>query len=56
MSGHTATSTITIAAPIEEVWEALVNTTMIKQYRFGSEVVSESLSTQPSFGIQSCKA
>jgi len=41
MKGLVSTTNITIAAPATEVWEALVNPAMIKQYLFGSEVVSD---------------
>ena len=37
----TAKSSITINASIAKVWEALVNPSIIKQYMFGTEVVSD---------------
>jgi uncharacterized protein YndB with AHSA1/START domain len=36
-----ATSSITIAAPVEKVWDALVTPADIKQYMFGTTVVSD---------------
>jgi uncharacterized protein YndB with AHSA1/START domain len=36
-----AKTSISIAAPIEMVWNALVDPKVIKQYMFGTEVVSE---------------
>jgi uncharacterized protein YndB with AHSA1/START domain len=36
-----ARSTIVIAAPAEKVWQALVTPSAIKQYMFGTTVVSE---------------
>jgi uncharacterized protein YndB with AHSA1/START domain len=38
---HVARATITIAAPVAKVWDALVNPTAIKQYMFGTTVVSD---------------
>ncbi len=37
----TATATIIIQAPAAKVWEALTEPALIKQYMFGSDVVSE---------------
>ena len=37
----TAKATITISAPVERVWDALVNPSIIKQYMFGTEVASD---------------
>ena len=39
--GLVSTASTTINAPIEKVWDALVNPAMIKQYMFGTEVVSD---------------
>jgi uncharacterized protein YndB with AHSA1/START domain len=39
--GLVAKASIDISAPIETVWEALITPAMIKQYMFGTEVVSE---------------
>lgn len=39
--GVVARASTTIDAPIAEVWDALVNPTMIKQYMFGTEVTSD---------------
>jgi len=39
--GLIAEATITINAPVERVWDALVNPGIIKQYMFGTEVVSD---------------
>lgn len=36
-----AKSSITINVPIAKVWDALVNPAVIKQYMFGTEVVSD---------------
>jgi uncharacterized protein YndB with AHSA1/START domain len=36
-----ASASITINAPIARVWEALVNPDMIKQYMFGTDVVTD---------------
>lgn len=36
-----ATSAITIKAPASKVWDALINPTIIKQYLFGTTVVSD---------------
>ncbi len=36
-----AKSSITINVPVEKVWEALVTPSIIKQYMFGTEVVSD---------------
>ena len=37
----TANATVTIDAPAARVWDALVNPKTIKQYMFGTDVVSE---------------
>jgi uncharacterized protein YndB with AHSA1/START domain len=39
--GFVAHATTAIKAPVDSVWEALVNPAMIRQYFFGTEVVSE---------------
>ena len=39
--GFIAKATITIDAPVERVWDALVNPGIIKQYMFGTEVFSD---------------
>ena len=36
-----AKASTTINAPVRKVWEALVNPTLIKQYMFGTNVVSD---------------
>ena len=36
-----AKTSITITAPVTEVWQALVNPKMIKQYMFGTNVVTD---------------
>ena len=36
-----AKTSITINAPVTEVWQALVNPKMIKQYMFGTNVVTD---------------
>lgn len=36
-----ATSTITIDAPVTKIWDALVNPAVIKEYMFGTEVISD---------------
>ncbi|MEO8381272.1 MAG: SRPBCC family protein [Acidobacteriota bacterium] len=38
---HVAEATATIAAPADQIWDALVNPAKIKQYMFGTDVVSE---------------
>jgi uncharacterized protein YndB with AHSA1/START domain len=40
-TGMVAHATTAIKAPVDTVWDALVNPAMIKQYFFGTEVVSE---------------
>ena len=39
--GLIAKTSITINAPIQKVWDALVNPDIIKQYMFGTNVVSD---------------
>ncbi|MDA4114092.1 MAG: SRPBCC domain-containing protein [Thaumarchaeota archaeon] len=39
--GFVAKASISINAPVAKVWNALVNPEVIKQYMFGTEVVSE---------------
>ena len=39
--GLTATASIRIKAPIERVWDALINPELIRRYMFGTEVISE---------------
>jgi uncharacterized protein YndB with AHSA1/START domain len=39
--GLIATATTTIDAPIARVWDALVNPAMVRQYMFGTTVVSD---------------
>jgi len=39
--GHVATASTTIHAPASAVWDALVNREKIKQYMFGTDVVSD---------------
>jgi uncharacterized protein YndB with AHSA1/START domain len=41
MSGHVATAQCEIDAPPEEVWRALTDRELIKQYMFGSEVKTD---------------
>ena len=41
MSGHVATAQCEIDAPPEEVWRALTDRELIKQYMFGSEVTTD---------------
>jgi uncharacterized protein YndB with AHSA1/START domain len=41
MTRLTAKASITINAPIAKVWDALVNPTLIKQYFFGTEAISD---------------
>jgi uncharacterized protein YndB with AHSA1/START domain len=41
MNNLTSTAEVTIAAPTSKVWEALVTPETIKQYMFGSDVVTE---------------
>jgi uncharacterized protein YndB with AHSA1/START domain len=37
----TARATTTINAPVSKVWQALINTEIIKQYLFNTEVISD---------------
>jgi uncharacterized protein YndB with AHSA1/START domain len=39
--GLIAKASVRIKAPIEKVWDALVNPELIRKYMFGSEVISE---------------
>ncbi len=39
--GHTATATVTVAAPRARVWEALTRPELVKQYFFGTQVVTD---------------
>lgn len=39
--GLIATASIRIDAPVEKVWEALVNPGLIKKYMFGTEVITD---------------
>jgi uncharacterized protein YndB with AHSA1/START domain len=41
MTDHTATSRVTISAPADAVWEALVTPSLISEYMFGTTVVSD---------------
>ncbi len=41
MDNLTAKATITVNAPVAVVWDALTNPTIITQYMFGAEVVSD---------------
>lgn len=41
MPGFTATTNITIKAPIHRVWEALTSPSLIKQYLFGTDVTTD---------------
>jgi uncharacterized protein YndB with AHSA1/START domain len=47
--GLVAKASITVNAPVAKVWVALVNPAMIKQYMFGTNVVTEGLG---SFTVQ----
>jgi uncharacterized protein YndB with AHSA1/START domain len=38
---HTAQVTTKIHAPVERVWDALINPELIKQYLFGAEAISD---------------
>jgi uncharacterized protein YndB with AHSA1/START domain len=38
---HLAKASVTLNAPIEEVWDALVNPKTIEQYMFGANVVAD---------------
>ena len=40
-NNYIATASITINAPVEKVWEALVNPELIKQYLFGTQAESD---------------
>ncbi len=39
--GLIARASITINAPIDKVWDALINPSKIKQYMFGTNAVSD---------------
>jgi uncharacterized protein YndB with AHSA1/START domain len=39
--GLVASARVNIAAPISTVWDALVNPEVVKQYMFGTDVISE---------------
>jgi uncharacterized protein YndB with AHSA1/START domain len=41
VTGHVATAQVEIAAPPESVWAALTDPRLIKEYMFGSEVVTD---------------
>jgi uncharacterized protein YndB with AHSA1/START domain len=41
VKGLVASARVTIAAPVAEVWSALVNPATIKRYMFGTQVRSE---------------
>jgi len=41
MANLVATASITVKAPIEKVWDSLVDSAAIKQYMFGTNVVSD---------------
>ena len=41
MDNRVAKADVTIKAPVEKVWEALVNPAIIKSYMFGTDVQSE---------------
>jgi len=43
----TAQATTTIHAPVSKVWQALVNSEIIKQYLFGTDVVSDWMEGSP---------
>ena len=43
----TARATTTIYAPVSKVWQALVNPEIIKQYLFGTDVVSDWMEGSP---------
>lgn len=39
--GLTATASVRIKAPIEKVWDALIDPELVRRYMFGTEVISE---------------
>jgi uncharacterized protein YndB with AHSA1/START domain len=41
VKGLVASARVTIAAPVAEVWDALVNPATIKRYMFSTDVISE---------------
>ncbi len=41
MKGLIAKSSTTISAPVDKVWEALITPSLIKEYLFGTEVISD---------------
>jgi uncharacterized protein YndB with AHSA1/START domain len=38
---HTTTSSITINAPVQKVWDAITNPELIKQWQYGSDVSTD---------------
>jgi len=46
---HTATAEVTINAPVAEVWRALTDPELVKQYFFGTNVVSDWKQGSPIF-------
>jgi len=47
MSGHTATATADVAAPPDRVWRVLVSPESVREYMFGSEVVTDWMPGSP---------
>ena len=47
MSGHLAVATTEIAAPPAQVWRALVDPASVKEFMFGSDVVTDWLPGSP---------
>ena len=47
MSGHLAVATTEIAAPPAQVWRALVDPSSVKEFMFGSDVVTDWLPGSP---------
>jgi len=41
MKGFVASASVLINAPVEKVWDSLVNPDLIRKYMFGSKVVSD---------------
>jgi uncharacterized protein YndB with AHSA1/START domain len=41
MKGFVASASVLINAPVEKVWDSLINPDIIKKYMFGSEVISD---------------
>jgi uncharacterized protein YndB with AHSA1/START domain len=41
MSTHTTTSTVTIQAPVAQVWAAVTRPDLVKQWQYGSDLITD---------------